>query len=220
VVVIFAALGFVAVIQCVIWGRIDLQSPPTAIFAAPLIFLYCYVLGIRRAFDIPAEVNANWIFRFLLPPTLDQCGMCAAKAIFLLVSPLIILTSAAFWAYWGIASGLLEFVVTTMLCVTLTAVLLLTFRKLPFTCAKRGFQQNAVFRILLAMLGIFPFAMLPAAVQHWGCPSPVRLLLLLPPLGLIWWGIYEVRSRQLDIERRVVFDDPAEDEIAVLNLSG
>jgi hypothetical protein len=216
---VFAGIGFVAASQYLSWSGLDRQGPMTAEFAAPLIVLYCCILGIRYTFDLPVELNANWIFRFLIPPTLDECALLAGKAIFLLVLPLIVVVSILFLFRWGVTSAALEFLLLTVWSATLTAGLVLSFRKLPFTCAKAGFQQNALLKLLVCILGVSAFALLPAGIEHWASSNPLRLLILLPLLALVWWAIYEARSAQLEIERQIVFQDSTQNEIELLKLN-
>jgi hypothetical protein len=40
-----------------------------------------------------------------------------------------------------------------------------------------------------------------------------------PFLAVVWWGIYEVRSRQVSFERQITFQETDETAIALLNLS-
>jgi hypothetical protein len=190
-----------------------------ATFAAPLIVLYCCILGTRYVFDIPVELNANWIFRFLITPTLDECAMLAGKSMLLVVLPIILAVSPLFFVRWGWAAGVLEFLVLTALSATLIAGLVFSFRKLPFTCTKAGFQQNALLKVLLCVLGALVFALLPAGIEHWAGASHIRLLVLLPLLALVWWGIYEGRSGQLEVERQIVFEDTEANEIELLQLN-
>ncbi len=218
-VAVFAGIGFVVASQYLSRSSFD-QSPTTAQFAAPLIVLYCCILGIRYTFDVPIELTANWIFRFLIPPTLNECAVLAGKAIFLLVLPFILAVSGLFLFRWGLGSAALEFLVLTALSTTLTAGLVLPCRKLPFTCAKAGFQQNALFKVLLCVVGVFGFALLPASIEHWASSNSIRLLILLPLLTLVWWGIYEARAAQLMGERQIVFQDSTQSEIELLKLNG
>lgn len=216
---VFAAIGLVAATQYLIWNGVDMQGPNTAQFSAPLIILYCCILGLRFSFDMPVALNANWIFRFLIAPTLEECATFAVKAIFLLVLPMVVIASLVFGVRWGPTVGAFEFLISMLLSATLIAALVFRFRKLPFTCAKGGFQHNALVKVLLCVLGVFAFAILPATIEHWARLNPIRLLTLAPPLALIWWGIYEARAGQLEIDRRIVFIDPEQDGIELLNLS-
>ena len=145
--------------------------------------------------------------------------MLAGKAIFLLVLPLIVVVSILFLFRWGVTSAALEFLLLTVWSATLTAGLVLSFRKLPFTCAKAGFQQNALLKLLVCILGVSAFALLPAGIEHWASSNPLRLLILLPLLALVWWAIYEARSAQLEIERQIVFQDSTQNEIELLKLN-
>ncbi len=54
---------------------------------------------------MPVELNANWIFRFLIAPTLDKCAMLAGKAMFLLLLPVIGVDSMIFALRWGPVGG-------------------------------------------------------------------------------------------------------------------
>ena len=215
---VFVAVGLVAASQPLVWSR-GVAGPTTGQFAAPLILLYCCILGLRYTFDMPVELNANWIFRFLIAPTLDECAVLAGEAMLLLVLPVIVVVSVIFAFRWGVISGLLEFLILTALSATLIAGLVFNFRKLPFTCAKAGFQHNALVKILLCVLGVLAFAILPAAIQHWALATPAALLALLPLLAFVWWGIYEGRAGQLDIDRQIVFHDSLRNEIELLNLN-
>lgn len=216
---VYVAIAFVAAIQVLTWRGTGADGPVTAQFAAPLIILYCCILGIRSAFDLPVELNANWTFRFLLGPTLDECAVLAGKTIFLLILPMIAAIALVFVLRWGVVSGLIECLVAMALSATLAAGLVFSYRKLPFTCAKSGFQHNALVKVLLGVLGIFAFALVPAGIQHWAGSSPVRLLVLLPLFALVWWGIYEARVSQVDVERQIVFRDREAIEIELLNLN-
>jgi hypothetical protein len=217
---VFLATGVVVASESLLSSREHSAAPGVAEFAAPLIILYCCILGLRSAFDIPVELNANWSFRFLIAPTLEEPAVLAGKAMFLLVVPLILGASVIFALRWDIFLGLLQCVLLGLLSASMIAVLVLNFRKLPFTCAKAGFQHNAIVKVLLCVLGGFIFAMLPAAVEHWARSQPLRLLVLLPLLIGVWWGIYEGRSAQLDIERQIVFRDSPQNEFELLKLSG
>lgn len=218
-VAVFAAVGLVAAAQSLMWSGRDVAGPTTGQFAAPLIVLYCCILGLRYAFEIPTELNANWIFRFLIAPALDECATLAGKAMFLLLLPGLVLIATTFALIWSAISGILEFVVLAVLSATLAAALVISFRKLPFTCAKAGFQHNALLKVLLAVLGAFAFAIVPASIQHWALYATARLLLLVPLLALVWWAIYARRSAQLDIDRQIAFHDPSHEEFELLNLN-
>ena len=218
-VAVFLAIGFVAASQLVMWNGIGAEGPTTAQYAAPLVILYCCILGLRYAFEAPVELNANWIFRFLIAPTLDECAVLAGKTIFLFVLPVIVAIAGVFVLRWSLVAGLLEGMVLIVLSATLIAGLVLTFRKLPFTCAKAGFQHNALVRILLHVLGVAGFAIVPAGIQHWANASAVRLLVLVPMMGVVWWGICVRRAEQLDIDRQIVFWDRGQDELELLNLN-
>ena len=216
---VFLAIGVVTASQLLPWSGVAIEEPTTAQYAAPLIILYCCILGLRFTFDLPVELNANWIFRFLIPPALEECAMLAGKAILLFVAPLMVVMAAVFGLRWRLATGLLEGMVSLALSATLIAGLVLTFRKLPFTCAKAGFQHRALVTILLYVLGGVGFAIVPAGIEHWANPSPVRLLVLAPLLGAAWWGIRLRRAEQLDIERQIVFRDANQNELELLNLN-
>jgi hypothetical protein len=218
-VAVFAAIGLVAGTEYLLWSGVDPPGPSTAQFVSPLILLYCCILGLRYTFDLPVELNANWVFRFLIAPTLEEGSTLAAKTIVLLMLPIIVVVSVVFGMGWGFVVGACEALVLAVLSVTLATGIVLSFRKLPFTCAKAAFQQNALPKLLICVPGIFVFAMLPANLQHWARSNPMRLLVFVPFLAVVWWGIYEVRSRQVSFERQITFQETDETAIALLNLS-
>lgn len=218
--VVFVGVGLVAGGSPLMSGIADANGPTMAAFAAPLVLVYCCVLGLRSTFDLPVELNANWIFRLLIAPTLDEAAVLAGKTIFVLLLPMTIVLSAMFALRWGGAVGVLQFGVLAVLSATLVAVVVLQFRKLPFTCAKAGFRQSVIVKVLLCVLGALAFAMLPAAIEHWALIEPLGLLVLVPLVALVWWGTWAGRSAQLDLDRRIQFQDAAQSDFELLNLSG
>ncbi len=64
----FAALGLVAAAESLntplALGHLLTQPlPPTEFLAVPFVLVFCFLAGIRFAFEMPADLRASWIFK-------------------------------------------------------------------------------------------------------------------------------------------------------------
>jgi hypothetical protein len=130
--------------------------PSPEILAIPLVLSYCTILGVRFVFDIPTEIRANWIFRLYSDKTRHECIPLARKIMLTFVLPWVFAIVLPVYGYvWGWRVGLLQTAVVTLWSLLLTEVLLLRFRKIPFTCSYPPFRDSAVVLVLSFVLGFF-----------------------------------------------------------------
>ena len=116
-------------------GNLVLDEPRTYTLALPLVLVFFAVFGLRAAFTIPTELDANWVFR-LVPPTVRESVRASRWLILMLgVVPIAIVWLLLTLAWWrpdtAIASALFV-LVTGML---LTEIALSNWTKIPFASA-------------------------------------------------------------------------------------
>jgi hypothetical protein len=91
----FIGLGLVAASQALFaalnhGAAASLSAPSVGILSAPFIFIYCIAVGLRFVFEIPTDLRANWIFRFLLDKTHHECIPLARKILMTFVLPTVV----------------------------------------------------------------------------------------------------------------------------------
>jgi len=195
------------------------SSPSTEILAIPLILSYCITLGMRFVFDIPAEMRANWVFRLCLDKTKHECVPLARKLILTFILPWVFAIVLPLYGYlWGWRVGILQAAVVTLCSLLLTEILLLRFRKIPFTCSYPPFRDSAVVLALTYVLGFFVFVLLTSHLEHWGLSNSVLLASLIAILLIAWYVLSRFREGPEEIDKELIFEDNARASFELLDL--
>ncbi len=160
--------------------------PSLSWLSVPLILAYLLPLAVRFSFEIPAHWKANWVFAYLLDSRDHPAPAVARKLLFTAILPLVVVTGVVFgWAYRpavGAVYAIYLFLVTMML----VELLVVDFRKVPFTCSLPPFRNDTLVVILSHLVGFGVFtaggALLASAMYR----SPLRFALLATILTLFW----------------------------------
>jgi hypothetical protein len=210
----FVALGLVAIAETLssaphVGHLFKGQWPSQQVLSLPFTLSYCVLLGVRLAFEVPADLRANWIFRYLLDP--EQHSARATARYVLLVFSLSWLAPLTFFATlasWGWRMALLHTIILLASAAVLVEVLLIRFRKLPFTCAAPRFQSHSALIFVAYLFGFFIFTDYLPAMEHWALFDPWQTLWFVPLLGLILAGVLQYRKRMLEMDKRLIFEEP------------
>jgi len=213
IVLAFAALGLVVAAQTVNAAyhpgfSFAAQPPSVALLSIPFILSYCLLVGIRLAFEVPSDLSANWIFKLWIEPDGKQPRQVARRVLLTFslgwLAPLCFLYSALLW---GWLTALLQTAILIACSVVFVEVLLVRFRKIPFTCSYPAFQSQSTLVLVAYLIGFAVFAIyIPQIVQwsvvtRWGAPGfiPVALLSL--------EGLRQFRKQMLDMDKQLVFEE-------------
>jgi hypothetical protein len=149
------------------------------------------MLGLRRAFRLPEELRANWLFQFLETPAREhQLG--AVRACFLLVGafPFWLLCAPLDFYSFG-AQAIAVLAAQGLLMFTLARYLLWDWRAIPFTVAqnpgRRHFIQSAVVHIIELVV----YSAIASTWIQAGLRQPVWLAIL---AGLCACGLLLLRN--------------------------
>jgi hypothetical protein len=221
----FVALGFVIASQVLFaaYGgkAIDagsLWSP--AFLSIPFILIYCILVGLRFVFDIPTELRANWIFRISLDKTAQECIPLMRRVMLTFILPWVFAVVFPVSLYlWGWTTALLHTAMITIWSVILADILLIRFRKVPFTCSYPPFRHSAIVVMLLYFFGFSAFVTITSGVEHWVLLDPVAMLIFIP----IIFGARYARSRleqdTIAMDKELIFEEKQPSAFEVLDLS-
>jgi hypothetical protein len=109
-------------------------------------------------------------------------------------------------------------IVVVVWCVVLTDLVLIRFRKLPFTCSFPLFQQHSIVTLLGCILGFIVFAVLTPQFEAWTSFEPVRMIVMAPLAAAAWYVPRYIRSNELDVEKQMIFEAAPIRAIEVLHL--
>jgi hypothetical protein len=209
----FAALGLVASAAALTSVRADpffltRHSPSADFLSIPFVLSYCTIVGIRCAFEIPADLRANWIFKLWLSSDDGQARPIARRV--LLASTLPWLAPASFAAtkfLFGWTTALLHTAILITCSVVLVEVLLVKFRKLPFTCSYPAFESNSGVILVAYLFGFFLFTDYLVEMERWSLSDPLRVICFVPLLGIVLAVLRAYRKQMLDMDKQLIFEE-------------
>lgn len=198
----FAGLGLVLASQAALAG----DALPI-----PLILSYFLICGLRFVFDVPARLDANWIYQAVLDDNGDDAARVARKIILSLLLPGVILPTLIFL-------GWLPAAFTLGASLLLIEVLLLHFHKIPFTCTFPPFQDRVIVIAFVVLLGFFLFTATGTSIERWMLDQPLRSLALPIGLFLAWRFLGQMRRDFPEVETRLIFCESATPAVQRLDL--
>jgi len=185
----------------------------------PLVLAFFIVVGLRMIFEIPADLRSNWIFRLMLDGEKHECESLARKALLVSVLPWVLLIAFPVYAWaGGWAVGGMHAVVVVAWSVILTELVLIRFRKVPFTCSFPLFQQHSIVTLLVCVMGFILFAVLTPQFEAWALFDPLRMTLIIPLAAAAWYIPRYIRSHALDVEKQMIFEAAPVRTVEVLHL--
>jgi hypothetical protein len=121
-----------------------------AALSAPVVVSFFLLVSVRFLFEIPAEQEANWIFRVTEDGANARRLSGATRALAVAaVAPSLIMVVGSSLAVLGFTEGLLFSVWCLALIFMFTETLLVGFRKLPFTCSFAAAKWNGSFALVI-----------------------------------------------------------------------
>jgi hypothetical protein len=193
--------------------------PSEASLAIPLILSFFLLSGMRIVFTIPAELRANWVFQIAEDEKrLDCCAgvrkLMMVRATFLLVSLFPI-----YAALWGWVPALQQLIFSLMLSLILIELLLINFRKIPFTCSYQPGKANIALLGILYWLGFSTYAYSMATLERWLLKDDARWIGSLILMPVVLGALARWRRRTMFVDGAgIVYEDEPNPEVQTLGL--
>ncbi len=185
-----------------------LRAPSEDLLSIPFILNFFIIVGIRVAFEVPSDLRAHWVFALWIDPNTLQTRPIARKILltFSLV-PLVPLCFASSWVFWNFEIALLHTILFTACTVSFVEILLLRFRKIPFTCSYPPFQSHSALIFVGYLFGFLFFTTYLPELELWSLVDPWRAILFLPLIGGILLSIHFYRKQMLDMDKHLIFEE-------------
>jgi hypothetical protein len=187
------------------WRQAALSANALSI---PFIISFLVVVGLRLVFEIPAELRSNWIFQLMLDRDGEECEPLARKVILTLLLPGLLAITFPVYVYlegWRVAC--LHTLLVTTWTVLLTNVVLIRFRKLPFTCTLPLFKQHSFVTLLSVGFGFLLYATSTPEFEASALAEPARMIGLIPVAAVAWYIPHHLAKSAIDIERKLIFEE-------------
>jgi hypothetical protein len=209
----FAALGLVAAAESLMSIRSDpffftRHAPSADFLSIPFTLSYCLIVGIRFAFEIPSDLRANWIFKLWLSLDDQQARPIARRVLLAATLPWLVPCAFAITLFlFGWTSALLHAAILTASTVLLVEILLVKFRKIPFTCSYPPFESNSGVILVAYLFGFFVFANYIPELERWSLAAPLRAVCFVPLFTSALAVIYAYRKQMLDMDNQLIFEE-------------
>ncbi|HEU5254872.1 MAG TPA: hypothetical protein VFU28_02715 [Vicinamibacterales bacterium] len=213
------AVGTVSVIAGGLRGTIVFDRPETSLLAVPLVTMFFFTLGLRSAYTVPSDIDANWVFRLSQPRVMAADDATAVSMLLLSVIPIGVLGGAvAFLLGWNRHDAAVIPLIDIASGVVLIEWILRDYRAIPFTCARSGDVEGLKSRWLGQIIPLLLFAFVNAAIQKRVLLSD-RVAVWYLSIALVACVIQRLRRRYATRHLIVVFDARPVDTLATLDLS-
>jgi hypothetical protein len=209
----FVAMGLVVGAQAIVPAfhanaAASLHHPSEDLLSMPYILSFCIIIGIRLAFEIPSDLRANWVFTLWIDPDALHTRPIARKVLltFSLAAlvPICFVSSAILW---GLDTALLHTAIFTACTAAFVELLLLRFRKIPFTCSYPQFQSQSALIFVAYLFGFVIFTSYVPELELWSLPDPWRVSLFIPLVAAILLAIHQYRKQMLDMDKHLIFEE-------------
>jgi hypothetical protein len=132
--------------------------------------------------------------------------------VFVVVSPVALYL-------WGWITAVLDTAVIPLWSMMLADILLVRFRKVPFTCCYPPFRHSAIVVLLVYFFGFTAFVGITSSLEHSALLNPPWMLLFIP-IGLgAWYARSRFRRDAIEIDKQLIFEEKQPADFEVLNLA-
>ena len=187
--------------------------------SVPFILSFLVIVGLRIVFELPTELRSNWIFQLMVDPDRQECESLARRVILIFVLPWLLAISLPVYAYlegWKVAT--LHTLLVVLWAVLLTNIVLIRFRKIPFTCTLPVFKQHSFVTLLSCCFGFLLYSVSTPEFESSALREPLRLLGLGPVVAVTWYIPHHLAKSAIDIEKRLIFEEAPTQTIEALRL--
>jgi hypothetical protein len=189
-------------------AKASLHLPSEEILSIPFIMSFCIVAGIRLAFEIPSDLRANWVFALWIDPnTLQTRGIARKVLLAFSLLPLVPICFISSCILWGFSAALLHTAVFAACTFALVEVLLLRFRKIPFTCSYPPFQSHSALIFVAYLFSFLIFTSYLPELELWSLADPWRTALFIPLVAIILLAAHLYRKQMLEMDKHLIFEE-------------
>jgi len=189
------------------------------LLAVPLTLSFFAVSGLRAVFNFPAELRANWVFQVCESEERLPHLRAARKWIVLMgIVPLFaVLAPVEVW-FRGWALALVHLTFALVMSLILLHLLLVWFRKIPFTCSYFPGKTSMAVMFFIYLAGFATYSWSMADVQARLIRAPASLLVFYACGAAAIWGLTLLERRELGIDDALIYEDEPDPIVRSLEL--
>lgn len=191
-------------------GSVSVRAPTVGLLSIPYLLAFCIVAGVRLAFEMPSDLRANWVFALWADSEKLPARAIARKALLTFaLTPLVPLCLITSWILWGPETAVLHTVIFATSTFAFVELVLLRFRKIPFTCTYPPFQSHSALLFVAYVFGFLIFTSYVPELELWSLAEPWRALVFAPMIVLLFASVHQYRKQMLDMDKQLIFEEPS-----------
>jgi hypothetical protein len=196
-----------------------LAFSPAGLLVIPLTLSFFTVSGLRAVFNFPAELRANWIFQICESEERVLHTRAARKWIVVMgIAPLFALLAPFEIWFRGWRLGTIHLLFGLGLALVLLSVLLVWFRKIPFTCSYFPGKTSMAAMFLIYLLAFVTYSWTMAEVEQRLIGSPAALLVFFAAIAAVLIGLNRLERRERGIDDALIYEDEPDPIVRSLEL--
>jgi hypothetical protein len=164
--------------------------------AVPALIVFFVVSGFRAAFQFPAELQANWVFKLTESGWAEAARRVARLRVAVsgLLPAMAALAPLEIWR-WGWRAGALHVAVQAAAGMLLIEILFYSFDKIPFTCSYYPGGLNLIFLAVAYLYGFTTYSFQIADLEARLEGRPESAALCLAGAAALWAALRRFRRR-------------------------
>lgn len=191
-------------------GSVPHRALSADILSIPFVLGFCLIVGIRLAFEIPSDLRANWVFALWVDSdTLDTRAIARRVLLVLSLAPLVPVCLLSSWFLWGWPIALLHSAIFSGCTIAFVELLLVRFRKIPFTCTYPPFQSRSALVFVAYLFGFLAFTTYLPELELWSLEDPWRTLLFPALIAILLASVHQFRKQMLEMDKQLIFEEPS-----------
>ncbi len=198
--------------------RALLFQPNQVLLAIPLILSFFLLSGMRMVFTIPAELRANWVFQIAEDEGWLDCCAGARKVMMVRATLLLVALLPIYAFLWGWAPALQQLVFTLLLSLILIELLLLNFRKIPFTCSYQPGKAHVTVLAGVYWFAFSTYAYTMATLERWLLWGSTRWIVFNGFALAVLAGLILRRKMRPSETPGLIYEDEPNPDVQILGL--
>jgi hypothetical protein len=189
------------------------------LLAVPLTLSFFTVSGLHAAFNLPAELRANWIFQVCEAEESVPHIRAARKWIVTMgIVPLFALLAPFEFLFRGWQLALVHLSFALLLSLVLLDLLLVWFRKIPFTCSYFPGKTSMAVMAFLYFAGFVTYSWTMAGVEESLLRRPLDLAVFYAAVLIALRGVAWLERRELSVDDSLIYEDEPDPIVRSLEL--
>jgi len=203
------AAGILKIASAALHNRLTLSEPTTYALALLLVFVFCAVFGLRAAFSVPTDLDANWPFRMRSPTVAASAATSRLLILAIGVVPISVVEFVAATVLWSPWTGLSAAIFTLVSGCALTEFALANWTRVPFASAHEPSTDTMKSRWPAFVFALFVYGYAQASLKLAVLTSPGGLAFVLV-VGLTLMTIIRISASHALQKRSLTLDVPHE----------